>query len=231
MRNQNNKSKVTDTVDTSSLEQLIKKTNEEYSEDTFTNGLVKNMDLYDDIQVNVPRSMAKEPNKESIDQRRVLSKQKPKGKAPPKFAKSKEDLKEEFDVIEIPIIMKEYEEWIKKNPSKDFQDFLKEYRSEVEEEKRRFNDIILAGALGKIDNAMSGIMTTLARGGVVKDPTYTYYSDGGASKNKPREPKVKKLNLSDYFRYGMTIAELNETERELVNELLKKTLSKSSTDN
>ena len=47
MRNQNNKSKVTDTVDTSSLEQLIKKTNEEYSEDTFTNGLVKNMDLYD----------------------------------------------------------------------------------------------------------------------------------------------------------------------------------------
>ena len=87
MRNQNNKSKVTDTVDTSSLEQLIKKTNEEYSEDTFTNGLVKNMDLYDDIQVNVPRSMAKEPNKESIDQRRVLSKQKPKGKAPPKFAK------------------------------------------------------------------------------------------------------------------------------------------------
>ncbi len=42
---------------------------------------------------------------------------------------------------------------------------------------------------------------------------------------------IRKINLADYFRYGMTIAELTDKERELVNTLLQKSFSKSSTDN
>jgi hypothetical protein len=37
--------------------------------------------------------------------------------------------------------------------------------------------------------------------------------------------------LADYFKYGMTIAELSPYEKEVVSDLLKKTFSKSSTDN
>ena len=89
--------------------------------------------------------------------------------------------------------------------------------------------MVLSGALAKIDNVMSGIMT-MARGGIIKDPSYTYFNEGGKAKIK--EPKgIKKINLADYFRYGMTIAELTDKERELVNTLLQKSFSKSSTDN
>ena len=90
----------------------------------------------------------------------------------------------------------------------------------------------IEGALAKIDNVMSGIMS-MARGGIIRDPSYTYYSDGGRSKNKPKDPtrSVRKLNLADYFQYGMRIADLTDKEREVVNELLKKTFSKSSTNN
>ena len=49
--------------------------------------------------------------------------------------------------------------------------------------------------------------------------------------NKPKPPKIKELNLADHFKIGMTVAELTDYEKELVNELIKKTLSKSSTDN
>ena len=87
--------------------------------------------------------------------------------------------------------------------------------------------MILSGALAKIESAMSGIMS-MARGGIIRDPSYTYYNSGGKVK---RPPPIKKLNLADYFRYGMTIAELTEKERELVNALLKKSFSRSSTDN
>jgi len=60
----------------------------------------------------------KEIQKDSIEPPRVPFKKKSDTKVPPKFAKSKEDLEEEFKVIEIPIIMKEYEDWIKSNPVK-----------------------------------------------------------------------------------------------------------------
>ena len=70
----------------------------------------------------------------------------------------------------------------------------------------------------------------MARGGIIRDPSYTYYSEGGSS-NKPKPPKIKELNLADHFKIGMTVAELTDYEKELVNELLKKTLSKSSTNN
>ena len=100
----------------------------------------------------------------------------------------------------------------------------------IEQDKKKFDEIVLAGALGKIDNAMSGIMQ-MAKGGMIRDPSFTYYSEGGSSGNKPKPPKVKELNLADHFKIGMTVAELTDYEKELVNELLKKTLSKSSTDN
>ena len=125
--------------------------------------------------------------------------------------------------------MKEYEEYLKNNPYMDFKDFLKEQNYLQKQDKKKFDEIVLAGALGKIDNAMSGIMQ-MARGGIIRDPSYTYYSEGGSS-NKPKPPKIKELNLADYFSVGTTVAELTDYEKELVNELIKKTLSKSSTDN
>ena len=152
-------------------------------------------------------------------------------KVPPKLVKSKEDIEEEFRVFEIPMIMREYENFIKNNPGKSFRDFLKDQKLIDAESKKRFDESVLSGALAKIDSRMSGIMS-MAMGGVIKDPTYTYYSDGGkTSKPKDPTPKVRKLNLADYFKYGMTIAELSPYEREVVNDLLKKTFSKSSTDN
>ena len=220
----------------------------------------KNMDMQDKIlklseiyDGNVPRSEAPEPRspepgkltprqnqqlmayltrpKSSIETLRESFKKVSDPKVPPKLAKSKEDIEEEFRVFEIPMIMREYENFIKNNPGKSFRDFLKDQKLIDAESKKRFDESVLSGALAKIDSRMSGIMS-MAMGGVIKDPTYTYYSDGGkTSKPKDPTPKVRKLNLADYFKYGMTIAELSPYEREVVNDLLKKTFSKSSTDN
>ena len=53
-----------------------------------------------------------------------------------------------------------------------------------------YENMVLSGALAKIDNVMSGIMT-MARGGIIKDPSYTYFNEGGKAKIK--EPKgIKK---------------------------------------
>ena len=220
----------------------------------------KNMDMQDKIlklseiyDGNVPRSEAPEPRspepgkltpkqnqqlmayltrpKSSRETLRESFKKVSDPKVPPKLAKSKEDIEEEFRVFEIPMIMREYENFIKNNPGKSFRDFLKDQKLIDAESKKRFDESVLSGALAKIDSRMSGIMS-MAMGGVIKDPTYTYYSDGGkTSKPKDPTPKVRKLNLADYFKYGMTIAELSPYEREVVNDLLKKTFSKSSTDN
>lgn len=212
--------------------------------------ILKLSEIYDG---NVPRSEAPEPRtresgkltprqnqqlmayltrpKSSKETLRESFKKVSDPKVPPKLAKSKEDIEEEFRVFEIPMIMREYENFIKNNPGKSFRDFLKDQKLIDAESKKRFDESVLSGALAKIDSRMSGIMS-MAMGGVIKDPTYTYYSDGGkTSKPKDPTPKVRKLNLADYFKYGMTIAELSPYEREVVNDLLKKTFSKSSTDN
>lgn len=220
----------------------------------------KNMDMQDKIlklseiyDGNVPRSEAPEPRspepgkltprqnqqlmayltrpKSSKETLRESFKKVSDPKVPPKLAKSKEDIEEEFRVFEIPMIMREYENFMKNNPGKSFRDFLKDQKLIDAESKKRFDESVLSGALAKIDSRMSGIMS-MAMGGVIKDPTYTYYSDGGkTSKPKDPSPKVRKLNLADYFKYGMTIAELSPYEKEVVSDLLKKTFSKSSTDN
>ena len=217
-------------------------------QEDMTDRLVRLTKLYDDDSpmVNDPRSMeqeledfkapVKKPNAAELE--RILTRPKPSrtGRAPlkkkpnTKVVKSKEDLEEDFKVIEIPIIMKEFEEWIKNNPGKEFREFLKEQEYIRKQDEQKFKDIVLAGALGKIDDAMSGIMS-MAMGGIIRDPSYTYYSDGGSA-NKPKDPatKIKKLNLADYFQYGMKIADLTESEREVVNDLLKKSFGKNYSD-
>ena len=218
-------------------------------QEDMTDRLVRLTKLYDDDSpvVSDPRSMeqeledfkapVKKPNAAELE--RILTRPKPsqtrreplKKKPNTKVVKSKEDLEEDFKVIEIPIIMKEYEEWIKNNPGKEFREFLKEQEYIRKQDEQKFKDIVLAGALGKIDDAMSGIMS-MAMGGIIRDPSYTYYSDGGSA-NKPKDPatKIKKLNLADYFQYGMKIADLTESEREVVNDLLKKSFGKNYSDN
>ena len=193
-------------------------------QEDMTDRLVRLTKLYDDDSpvVSDPRSM-----EQTLEDFKSPVKKKP----PTKVVKSKKDLGEEFKVIEIPIIMKEYEEWIKNNPGKEFREFLKEQEYIRKQDEQKFKDIVLAGALGKIDDAMSGIMS-MAMGGIIRDPSYTYYSDGGSA-NKPKDPatKIKKLNLADYFQYGMKIADLTESEREVVNDLLKKSFGKNYSDN
>ena len=209
----------------------------------------KNMDMQDKIlklseiyDGNVPRSETPEPRssepgkltpkqnqqlmayltrpKSSKETLRESFKKVSDPKVPPKLAKSKEDIEEEFRVFEIPMIMREYENFMKNNPGKSFRDFLKDQKLIDAESKKRFDESVLSGALAKIDSRMSGIMS-MAMGGVIKDPTYTYYSDGGkTSKPKDPTPKVRKLNLADYFKYGMTIAELSPYEKEVVSDLL-----------
>jgi len=209
-------------------------------QEDMTDRLVRLTKLYDDDSpvVNDPRSMeqtledfktpVKKPNAAELE--RILTRPKPsqtlreplKKKPNTKVVKSKEDLEEDFKVIEIPIIMKEYEEWIKNNPGKEFREFLKEQEYIRKQDERKFKDIVLAGALGKIDDAMSGIMSTVRSG----------FDDGGST-SKPKDPatKIKKLNLADYFQYGMKIADLTESEREVVNDLLKKSFGKNYSDN
>jgi len=209
-------------------------------QEDMTDRLVRLTKLYDDDSpvVNDPRSMeqeledfkapVKKPNAAELE--RILTRPKPsqtrreplKKKPNTKVVKSKEDLEEDFKVIEIPIIMKEFEEWIKNNPGKEFREFLKEQEYIRKQDEQKYKDIVLAGALGKIDDAMSGIMSTV-RGG---------FDDGGST-SKPKDPatKIKKLNLADYFQYGMKIADLTESEREVVNDLLKKSFGKNYSDN
>jgi len=218
-------------------------------QEDMTDRLVRLTKLYDDDSpvVNDPRSMeqtledfktpVKKPNAAELE--RILTRPKPsqtrreplKKKPNTKVVKSKEDLEEDFKVIEIPIIMKEYDDWLQNNPGKEFREFLKEQEYIRKQDEQKFKDIVLAGALGKIDDAMSGIMS-MAMGGIIRDPSYTYYSDGGSA-NKPKDPatKIKKLNLADYFQYGMKIADLTESEREVVNDLLKKSFGKNYSDN
>ena len=104
-------------------------------------------------------------------------------------------------------------------PNTSFERFEKLYHDfgvDIISKKKRLDDQILSSAIAKIDNAMSGISGMVSMGG------------GGPIKNKAREPQIKKINLAQYFKLGMTIAELTPSERQLVNELLKKSLSPKS---
>ena len=87
--------------------------------------------------------------------------------------------------------------------------------------KKRMDEMVLSNALQKLDDAMSGIMSTLKLAGGGKVVDLSAY-------RKSKEPaQVKQINLADYFKVGMAVADLNESERQLVNDLLKRTLGKN----
>ena len=211
-------------------QQIVELSNKFDEPSSMVNEPIKNNKLNPRQYKQMMNYLVRNKNKDSIDERRVPLKKKSDTKVPPKIAKSKEDLEEEFEVIEIPILMKEFEIFKNNNPGKNFEDFLKEQKLIQKQRKKQLDQIMLSSALNKIDDAMGGIMQNLAKGGIIRDPSFTYYDDGGVVKNKPKGPK-KLLNISDYFRLGATVAELTPYERELVTELVKKTFSKSSTDN
>ena len=211
-------------------QQIVELSNKYDEPGSMVNEPIKNNKLNPRQYKQMINYLVRNKNKDSIDERRVPLKKKSDTKVPPKIAKSKEDMEEEFEVIEIPILMKEFEIFKNNNPGKNFEDFLKEQKLIQKQRKKQLDQIMLSSALNKIDDAMGGIMQNLAKGGIIRDPSFTYYDDGGVVKNKPKGPK-KLLNISDYFRLGATVAELTPYERELVTELVKKTFSKSSTDN
>ncbi len=199
--------------------------------DNITENVLKLSELYDD---NVPRSTNNESKsipKSSIETRRESLKKVSDTKVPPKksikIAKSKEDLEDEFEVIEIPIMMQEFEDYLKLNPGRSFRDFLQDNKKESKRIKKKYDDIVLSGALAKIDNVMSGIMS-MAKGGIIRDPSFTYYSEGGSSKKPPiKDPiPIKKIDIMDYHRLGMSLADLSDYERDLIKDLLDKTLPK-----
>ena len=92
---------------------------------------------------------------------------------------------------------------------------------DVKLKRQIMQDNILSGALQKIDMAMSGIISTLNLAGGGKVVDLSQY-------RKDKQPvKPKQLNLADYFKVGVAIADLNESERRLVNDLLDRTLGKN----
>ena len=92
---------------------------------------------------------------------------------------------------------------------------------DVKLKRQIMQDNILSGALQKIDMAMSGIMSTLNLAGGGKVVDLNQY-------RKDKQPvKPKQINLADYFKVGVAIADLNESERQLVNDLLDRTLGKN----
>ena len=54
---------------------------------------------------------------------------------------------------------------------------------------------------------------------------------GGPVSNKPKVPKVKQLNIADYFAVGRTVASLSSQERQIVSALVKKMLNPGIKEN
>jgi len=122
--------------------------------------------------------------------------------------------------------MERLREYLKNNPTKTEKDFKKEILKiplaeggPVEENLTKrtvIDDIILSSAMNKISDAMSGISGLMAR---------SRLNNGGAIKAKIKQPKqIKRINLADYFKAGVNVAELSPEERAQVNSLLSKML-------
>ena len=64
----------------------------------------------------------------------------------------------------------------------------------------------------------------LAKGGIIKDPTYTYYDEGGPVKPPVKdEIEVKKIDLdSELSKLGNFFLRMNNRDRATVIDLLKK---------
>ena len=127
--------------------------------------------------------------------------------------------------------MEQLRKYLKDNPTKTEDDFKKEILriplaeggNEKEFDKRTMiDDIILSSAMNKISDAMSGVSGLLAR---------SRLNSGGSIKAKIKQPKeIKRINLADYFKAGVNVADLSPEERAQVNSLLSKML-KGAKDN
>ena len=127
--------------------------------------------------------------------------------------------------------MEQLRKYLKNNPTKTEDDFKKEILkiplaeggNEKEFDKRTMiDDIILSSAMNKISDAMSGVSGLLAR---------SRLNSGGSIKAKIKQPKeIKRINLADYFKAGVNVADLSPEERAQVNSLLSKML-KGAKDN
>ena len=127
--------------------------------------------------------------------------------------------------------MEQLRKYLKDNPTKTEDDFKKEILriplaeggNEKEFDKRTMiDDIILSSAMNKISDAMSGVSGLLAR---------SRLNNGGSIKAKIKQPKeIKRINLADYFKAGVNVADLSPEERAQVNSLLSKML-KGAKDN
>ena len=106
------------------------------------------------------------------------------------FRLASEAQEDEFKVIELPALIKEFNELKKKNPSLRWEEFY-------------------------------------------NNSTRVHVGDGGPIKNKPRGPKggVKKINMADYHKFGMTVASLTDDERKVLGSLLSKMLKPGHKDN
>ena len=122
--------------------------------------------------------------------------------------------------------MEQLREYLKNNPTKTEKDFKKEILKiplaeggNVEKnltKRTMIDDIILSSAMNKISDAMSGVSGLLAR---------SRLNSGGSIKAKIKQPKqIKRINLADYFKAGINVAELTPEERTQVNSLLSKML-------
>jgi hypothetical protein len=120
--------------------------------------------------------------------------------------------------------MEQLRKYLKDNPTKTEDDFKKEILKiplaeggPVEENLTKrtiIDDIILSSAMNKISDAMSGISGLMAR---------SRLNSGGKAKIK--QPKqIKRINLADYFKAGIRVADLSPQERTQVNSLLSKML-------
>ena len=122
--------------------------------------------------------------------------------------------------------MEQLRKYLKDNPTKTEDDFKKEILKiplaeggPVEENLTKrtiIDDIILSSAMNKISDAMSGVSGLLAR---------SRLNSGGSIKAKIKQPKqIKRINLADYFKAGIRVADLSPQERTQVNSLLSKML-------
>ena len=103
-----------------------------------------------------------------------------------------------------------FDEWRKSNTG-SFDDFLdslsKDELMNLTKETTPLDEIYLANALGKIDNAMNGLSGLMARRRL----------NNGGSSNKPSIIKIE-----DYMNMGLRLANLSEEERKQIAILLKK---------
>ena len=79
--------------------------------------------------------------------------------------------------------------------------------------KNNFDKILLSSALNKIDDTLSGINGVAVR---------RKLNEGGPTNGNNNKP----ILLSDYLKLGLTLANLTDSEREIVKDLLDKTLPK-----